>query len=118
MLCKLTLMPGKMKKFQLKDAGDRGWFVGNFDRAVVKTKDFEVCWQGNPAGAKDTPHYHKVITELQLITEGRMIINGVEFGPGDIYMSDPGEHYYAEYLEDTKVVAIKFPSIPDDKYYI
>jgi hypothetical protein len=47
-----------------------------------------------------------------------MIINGEEFGPGDIYVSEPGEHYHAEYLEDTKVVAIKFPSIPDDKYYI
>jgi hypothetical protein len=42
----------------------------------------------------------------------------VEFGPGDIYVSDPGEHYYGEYLEDTEVVAIKFPSIPSDKYYI
>ena len=118
MLCKLILMQVKMKKFQLKDAGDQGWFVGDFERAVVRTKDFEVCWRGNPAGATDTPHLHKVITELQLITEGRMIINGVEFGPGDIYVSDPGEEYRAHYLEDTKVVAIKFPSIPGDKYYI
>ena len=107
-----------MKKLRHSDTGDRGWFIGNFDRAVVKTTDFEVCWQGNPAGAKDTPHYHKIITEVQLIIKGRMIINGVEFGPGDIYVSDPGEHYYGEYLEDTEVVAIKFPSIPTDKYYI
>ena len=84
----------------------------------MQTKDFEVCWQGNPAGAKDIPHLHKIITELQLITKGRMIINGEEFGPGDIYMSEPGEPYYAEYLEDTQVVAIKFPSIPTDKYLI
>ena len=107
-----------MKKFQLKDAGDRGWFVGDFDRAVVRTKDFEVCWRGNPAGAKDTSHLHKIITELQLITRGRMIINGVEFGPGEIYVSEPGEEYRAEYIEDTEVVAIKFPSVPGDKYYI
>ena len=107
-----------MKKLRHSDTGDRGWFIGNFDRAAVKTTDFEVCWQSNPAGAKDTPHYHKVITEVQLIIKGRMIINGMEFGPGDIYVSDPGEHYYGEYLEDTEVVAIKFPSIPTDKYYI
>ena len=107
-----------MKKLKHSDTGDRGWFIGNFDRAAVKTKDFEVCWQTNPAGAKDTPHYHKVITEVQLIVRGRIIINGVEFEPGDIYVSDPGEHYYGEYLEDTEVVAIKFPSIPSDKYYI
>ena len=107
-----------MKKLRHSDTGERGWFIGNFDQAAVKTKVFEVCWQGNPAGAKDTPHFHKIITEVQLIIKGRMIINGVEFGPGDIYVSDPGEHYYGEYLEDTEVVAIKFPSIPTDKYYI
>jgi len=85
---------------------------------VIQTKDFEVCWQANPAGHVDRPHMHKVITELQLITAGRMIINGEEFGPGDIYVSEPGEEYRARYLEDTQVVAIKFPSIPGDKYYI
>jgi hypothetical protein len=107
-----------MKKFRLSESGARGWFIGDFPEAVIRTKDFECCWQENKAGNKDRPHCHKIITEVQLITNGRMIINGEEFGPGDIYMSEPGEHYYAEYLEDTKVVAIKFPSIPDDKYYI
>ena len=107
-----------MRKFKLAEAGARGWFIGDFPEAVVRTKDFECCWQGNQAGAKDRPHVHKIVTEVQLITRGRMIINGVEFGPGDIYVSEPGEHYYAEYLEDTDVVALKFPSVPDDKYYI
>lgn len=107
-----------MKKFRHSDTGNRGWFIGDFERAVVRTKDFEVCWHCNPAGAKDTPHLHKIITEVQLVTQGRMIINGVEFGPGDIYVSEPGEEYYAEYIEDTKVVAIKFPSIPTDKYLV
>jgi hypothetical protein len=107
-----------VKKFRLSEAGARGWFIGDFPEAVVRTKNFEVCWQGNSAGNKDIPHVHKVITEVQLITSGRMIINGEEFGPGDIYVSEPGEQYYAEYLEDTKVVAVKFPSIPTDKYLV
>jgi hypothetical protein len=107
-----------MKKYRLREAGARGWFIGDFPEAVVRTKEFEVCWQGNKAGAVDRPHMHKVITEVQLITAGRMVINGEEFGPGDIYVSEPGEAYHARYLEDTKVVAIKFPSVPDDKYYI
>lgn len=107
-----------MKKFQLSDAGARGWFIGDFDRAVIRSTEFEVCWSENQAGNKDVPHVHKIITEVQLITSGRMIINGEEFGPGDIYVSEPGESYYAEYLEDTAVVAIKFPSIPSDKYLV
>jgi hypothetical protein len=107
-----------MKKFHHKDSGARGWFIGDFPEAVVRTKDFEVCWQSNSAGTVDAPHMHKIVTEVQLITSGRMIINGEVFGPGDIYVSEPGEEYRAHYLEDTKVVAIKFPSIPGDKYYI
>lgn len=107
-----------MKKFRLSEAGARGWFIGDFPQAVVRTKDFEVCWQGNKAGARDKPHMHKIITEVQLITKGKMVINGEEFGPGDIYVSEPGEEYHAYYVEDTEVVAIKFPSIPDDKYYV
>ncbi len=107
-----------MKKLKLSESGARGWFVGDFPEAVIRTKDFEVCWQANPAGAVDTPHMHKIITEVQLITKGRIVINGEEFGPGDIYVSEPGEEYRAYYTEDTEVVAIKFPSIPSDKYYI
>lgn len=107
-----------MKKFQLSESGARGWFIGDFPEAVVRTQDFEVCWQSNQAGVKDIPHVHKIITEVQLITSGRMIINGEEFGPGDIYVSEPDEHYHAHYVEDTQVVAIKFPSIPTDKYLV
>ena len=107
-----------MKKFRLADSGARGWFIGDFPEAVVRAQDFEVCWQSNPAGHQDTPHMHKIITEVQLITSGRMNINGEEFGPGDIYVSEPGEPYHAYYMEDTQVVAVKFPSIPSDKYYI
>jgi hypothetical protein len=70
-----------MKKYRLSESGARGWFIGNFPEAVIQTQDFEVCWQSNPAGRNDTPHYHKVITEVQLITAGRMEINGEEFGP-------------------------------------
>lgn len=107
-----------MKKLRLSDAGARGWFIGDFPKAIVRTNTFEVCYQSNSAGSTDAPHYHKVVTELQLITKGRMIINNEEFTVGDIYMSEPGEHYHAEYLEDTEVVAVKFPSIPNDKYYL
>lgn len=107
-----------MKKFRLSESGSRGWFVGDFPEAVIRTKDFECCWQSARAGTKDRPHVHKVITEVQLITRGLIRINGEEFGPGDIYVSEPGEHYHAEYLEDTDVVALKFPSVPSDKYYL
>ena len=107
-----------MKKFLLSEAGARGWFIGDFDGAVVRTKDFEVCYQSNPKGSFAPVHYHRVITELQLITRGRIRMHGHEFVAGDIVMLEPNEINDTEYLEDTDCVAIKFPSVPEDKYSI
>lgn len=107
-----------MKKFKHSESGERGWFIGNFAGAVFQTADFECCWQANPAGKKDIPHYHLKATEIQLVVKGRMIINTEEFSVGDICILEPGEPYYAEYLEDTEVFAVKTPSVSNDKYYI
>ena len=106
-----------MKKHKLSDSGARGWFIGDFPEAVVRTRDFEVNYQLNPKG--HTPsHLHKIITEVTLIISGRMLVNGQLFEPGDIFILEPGDIGQVEYLEDTGTVAIKFPSIPDDKYYV
>lgn len=45
-----------------------------------------------------------------------MLINGVLFEKGDICYLEPGDIYQVEYLEETDTVAVKFPSVPDDKY--
>lgn len=107
-----------MKKFQLSDSGDRGWFIGDFPEAVVRTKDFEVCWQVDCQDIPQADHYHKVITEVQLVVRGCLVVNGEEFRPGDICVLEPGEEYRSHYLEPTDVIAVKFPSVPNDKYYI
>jgi hypothetical protein len=106
-----------MKRFKLSETGARGWFIGDFPEAVLRTKDFEVCYQENPRGWTPT-HVHKEITEITLIITGRMIVRGEEFGPGDIYVLYPGEISQMEYLEDSTVVAVKTPSRPKDKHYL
>jgi quercetin dioxygenase-like cupin family protein len=106
-----------MKKFKLSDSGARGWFVGDFPEAVVRTQDFEVNYQVNEKGTPPA-HYHKIVTELQLVTRGSMVVNGELFGVGDIVMLEPGEVSYLEFLEETETVAIKFPSVPGDKYLV
>ena len=106
-----------MKKFNLTDAGARGWFIGDFDNAVFRTKDFEVTYQKNSRG--QTPsHIHKVVHEITLVVSGRQICNGEIFKAGDICMLEPGDISQIEYLEDTEVVTIKVPSVPSDKYYL
>ncbi len=34
-----------MTPFKLTEAGDRGWFIGQFDKAVYKTDQFEAGLQ-------------------------------------------------------------------------
>lgn len=106
-----------MKRYKLSESGQRGWFVGDFPEAVMRTKDFEVAWQTCEAG--ETPkHVHKIITEIILITRGKISINNEIFSPGDILMIEPGDINDAVYLEETDTVTIKFPSVPSDKYLL
>jgi hypothetical protein len=107
-----------LKKLKLSDSGARGWFVGDFDGAVVRTQDFEVCYQTNAAGTSYPRHYHKIITEIQLITRGCMILNGEEYRNGDICIVEPGDIAEGYYTKDTDTVAVKFPSVPGDKYLL
>ena len=107
-----------MKKFKLSEAGDRGWFIGAFDRAIWRTDAFEVSYQFNPKGDTSHAHLHKVARELSLITQGRVIANGVEMGPGDLFEILPNEVLHCEYLEDTYTICVKEPSVLGDKYYV
>ena len=106
-----------MKKHKLSESGARGWFIGDFPEAVIRTKDFEVNYQITKKGPVPS-HVHKIVTELQLVMSGRMLVNGVLFEPGDICILEPGDIGQIEILEDVATVAVKFPSVPDDKYYI
>ena len=106
-----------MKQYKLSDAGARGWFVGDFSEAVFQTKDFEVCYQTNQRGHAAS-HIHNVITEITLVTSGKLLTNGRIYTAGDIYILEPGDISQTEYLEETSVITIKTPSIPEDKHYL
>ena len=106
-----------MKKFNLSDAGARGWFIGDFDNAVFRTKDFEVTYQ-KTSRSQTASHIHKLAYEITLVISGRQICNGQMFAAGDICILEPGDISQIEYLEETEVVTIKTPSVPSDKHYL
>ena len=106
-----------MKRFNLSDSGARGWFIGDFDGAVHRTKDFEICYQKN-ARSQTASHVHKLAYEITLIISGQQLCNGELFVAGDICILEPGDISQIEYLEETEVVTIKTPSVPNDKYYL
>lgn len=106
-----------MKKLRLDETGDRGWFVGAFEKAAVRTDLAEVCYTIEQYGQRPK-HYHTRCTETLLIISGSCIQNGVHLKAGDITVLEPGEINDSFYLEESAVIGIKTPAGGDDKVYI
>jgi hypothetical protein len=96
----------------------KGWFVGDFQPSAVQTAACEVSVKRYSAGSKEDAHVHKVAIELTLIVTGRVKVNGVEFGEGDIIVMSPGEAGDFEALTETTTTVVKLPSVKGDKYLV
>lgn len=99
----------------------KGWFVGDFDPAVVKTKEFELAHHFHEKGYvdKDGPHYHKVATEINYIIKGKVIVNDDHcLSSGDIFVYEPYDVSNVKFLEDTDLMVAKIPSVKNDKYLV
>lgn len=105
-----------MKTAKLEDMV-KGWFVGNFEPTLLKTNDVEVAVKSYNKGDYEERHYHKVATEITVVTAGRVKMNGVEYKKGDIVVIEPMESTDFECLEDdTQNVVVKYPGVNNDKY--
>ena len=92
-----------------------GWFIGNFSPSILKTADFEVCLKTFRAGDKEPSHYQKSSTEVTVVVSGSCRMGSVHLSAGDILVLDAGEISDFEAIDDSVVVGIKSPSVPDDK---
>jgi hypothetical protein len=106
-----------MQRYKLSDSGARGWFIGDFARAVFRPKTLKSVIKKIHAG-QTASHIHKLVHEITLVISGSQICNGEIFTAGDICVLEPGDISQIEYLEETEVVTIKTPSIPSDKYLL
>ncbi len=106
-----------MKKFNIKDM-IKGWFVGDITPVAFSTPDVEVAFKEYKSGDYDKTHYHKIATEITLISSGSVRMNGVVYSKGDILIISPMETTDFEALEDTSTVVVKIPGAKDDKYII
>lgn len=107
-----------MRRFKQADHGERGWYVGPWANAVYRTDLFEVAHGFNPAGDVSPAHTHRVATEINLITTGRVLVSGQEFKAGEGFIMEPGDVCEVIYLEDTCTLCIKTPAVTGDKYYV
>jgi len=106
-----------MNAYKEKDMS-RGWFVGDFLPTAFCSKDCEVALKRYKAGDVELFHYHKVATELTLIVQGMVEMNGKVYEEGDIVVVDPKEGTDFKALTDTVNVVVKVPSVKGDKYTV
>lgn len=104
-----------MKVTKLSDM-HRGWYVGDFTPAVLRTDRFEVGIITRLKDEVHPKHYHKESTEINCLIKGKMILNGQQLEPGDIFTLDPMEVADAQFLEDCTIVVARTASVPGDKY--
>lgn len=90
-----------------------GWFIGNFSTTSYKTDQFEVSYKKHPAGEKWDFHYHTLVTEINYLVRGKMIIQGQELNEGDIFTLKPYEVADPKFITDCEIVCVKTPSIND-----
>ena len=96
----------------------KGWVVGNFEPSVLKTDNVEVAVKKYLKGEYEPKHYHKIATEITVISQGKVNMNGVEYNNGDIITIEPGEVTDFSVLENTVTTVIKLPCVKDDKYLL
>ncbi len=105
-----------MKVFQLSDM-IKGWFVGNFNPTVLSTTDVEVAVKKYKAGDYEAAHYHKIATEITVITDGLVRMNGITYSSGSIIVIEPNNATDFLALTDVTTTVVKYPGANNDKYY-
>ena len=106
-----------MEIFKLNDM-KHGWYVGDFEPSSYKTTSFEACYRTHPKGEIWDTHYHKHVTEINLLVSGKMILQDIELQSGDIFIIKPYEIADPIFLEDCTIMCIKTPGVTNDKVIV
>jgi len=106
-----------MKFYHAKEVGVRGWFIGDYPEAVVRTDQFEVCYDEVEKNLCE-PHYHTRCREIILITEGVVMAGNRECRKGDIIVFEKGDINDIVGITDYKVVVVKVPAGGNDKIIV
>ena len=94
----------------------RGWFIGDFEPSILRTKDFEVAVISHEKDEHIPKHYHSIATEYNILLSGKMFINNKTIKPGDIFVFEKNEAVDAKVMESSQVLCVKVPSVIGDKH--
>ena len=106
-----------MKKYSVDDFKG-GWFIGDFEPTLLKTKDFEISVRHYNADDEEDKHVHKLADEYTVVLLGNVEMNDVIYTSKDIIFIEKGEIVKFKALTNAITIAVKIPSIIGDKYII
>ena len=104
-----------MKVFHLRDMV-KGWFIGDFMPVIWQTRNLEVAVKIYKAGDYEPAHYHKVATEITVITNGQVRMNEINYSTGDIIVMEPNESTDFLAVTDVTTTVVKYHGANNDKY--
>ncbi len=118
---------GKIINGNLNDkSNSRGWFIGHFleDNSIFKNKEFEVKWGKHPKGEKKFQvAANKIAKTIGILIEGKIELNFPKnkkkillSKQGDFIFFDEKIFHTFEALEDSIIIVIRWPSIPNDQF--
>ncbi len=96
----------------------RGWLIGDFEPNIIKTKDYEIALLTHKKNEMWKYHYHMEADEINILIKGSMIINNIKINQGHIFIIKKNIIACPIFLEDCKILCVKIPSRPKDKYII
>jgi NDP-sugar pyrophosphorylase family protein len=96
----------------------RGWLIGDFEPCVKRSKEFELGLLSHKKDEKWTYHYHKKSKEINILINGKMMINNILINKHQVFVFDKNIIACPIFIEDCRVLCIKIPSSPGDKYII
>jgi len=94
-----------------------GWLVGDFQPALLRTANVEVAIKSYSAKEREASHYQLKAHEATLVISGECMLAGHHLVPGDILVIPPLFPGDFEALDDCVILAIKWPSLPEDKVF-
>jgi len=94
----------------------KGWFIGNFEPSLFKTKKLEIGIKKYQAGDVEKPHLHKIATEYTIVLSGTILMNNNPCGKGTVIEIAPNEKCNFSAVTDAETLVIKIPSVIGDKY--
>ena len=94
----------------------KGWFIGRFEPTIINTDNFEIAVKRYNAGDYEKSHHHKIATEITVIIDGEVEMNGTKYTKDDIITINQNESTDFKCITDVVTVVIKTPSVNNDKY--